>query len=532
MTPSLATTCLVAVCSANAAQAFSLLLPQKMNILHTQRTLTHHCGSRVNEEAQESETVSESQQRQIAPDQSSSFQQNFSNTLGTVDLNRIIYPEYDTGEVPRLLSTLEYNEDAQGRLQATHAPGSVVGATTLIAGTMVGAGVLALPTATAAAGFVPSSLGLIVAWVYMTMSGLLIAELTLNRMGETGRPGLGLLELYENSLGPRWSKLGSAAYFFVHYSVMVAYIAQGGSNVDALLHTQGVGPWLFTAACGVSLYAAQPAEIEKVNNVLVFGVAATFFGIIGIGVGTADFTALIDPENQHFDQVASCFPILFLAQVYHNVVPTVVAKLEGDRTKIKQAIVAGTCLPLLMFLAWNAIVFGNVMGTGMIDGVDPLAILQSGAVGSELLGPLVSVFSSLALVTSIIGFTYGLVDAWGDVFKLNPQDMKKNKAPLYALIYGPPLALSLANPSIFYTALEYGGAFGVSTLFLVLPPLMVWKERYGDEASPLMTRPMVPFGKLSLMSMWKAAGALILEQGAEKLGVLDKISEFASHIKS
>ena len=72
----------------------------------------------------------------------------------------------------------------------------------------------------------------------------------------------------------------------------------------------------------------------------------------------------------------------------------------------------------------------------------------------------------------------------------------------------------------------------MSTLFLVLPPLMVWKERYGDEASPLMTRPMVPFGKLSLMSMWKAAGALILEQGAEKLGVLDKISEFASHIQS
>ena len=65
MTPSLATTCLVAVCSANTAQAFSLLLPPKMNVLHTQRTLTHHCGSRVNEEVQESETASESQQRQI-----------------------------------------------------------------------------------------------------------------------------------------------------------------------------------------------------------------------------------------------------------------------------------------------------------------------------------------------------------------------------------------------------------------------------------------------------------------------------------
>ena len=89
----------------------------------------------------------------------------------------------------------------------------------------------------------------------------------------------------------------------------------------------------------------------------------------------------------------------------------------------------------------------------------------------------------------------------------------------------PPLALSLTDPTIFYKALEYGGAFGVSTLFLVLPPIMVWNQRYSQVDKPLITKPMVPLGKLPLGSMWKVAATLIVEQGAEKLGVFDFFRE-------
>jgi tyrosine-specific transport protein len=70
------------------------------------------------------------------------------------------------------------------------------------------------------------------------------------------------------------------------------------------------------------------------------------------------------------------------------------------------------------------------------------------------------------------------------------KDFKRNKAALYGLVFVPPLALSVANPDIFYSALDYAGAFGVSTLFLVLPPFMVWQQRYGDDRFPLATKPM------------------------------------------
>jgi len=218
--------------------------------------------------------------------------------------------------------------------------------------------------------------------------------------------------------------------------------------------------------------------------------------------------------------------------VFHNVVPTVVTQLEGDRTKITKALIIGTLIPLIMLLSWNGIILGNIVSIpGAFDnGLDPIAFLQSEGIGGEKLGALVSVFSELAITTSVIGFIYGLLDSLTDVFNLPLKGAKFEqwKPALFAGVLVPPFIFSLGNPDVFFDALDYGGAFGVSTLFLVLPPIMVWKQRYGEEDSVLTVPPMVPFGKIPLASLWKAAGTLILEQGAAKLGVFDFFSELSA----
>jgi len=457
--------------------------------------------------------------------------------IGRVENERIIFPEYETGEVTRVFSSLKYDRidegNNNGKITATHNAGSVFGGASLVAGTMVGAGILALPSATSPVGFIPSTGAMGIGWLYMTMSGLLIAELSINRLGQSGKPGQGMLDLYEDSLGEKWSKVGSTAYFGLHYCLLVAYIAQGGANLNAFFGFDqmglpaGVPQAVFATSIGLGLYVAKPAQIEAANIVFVSVLAVVFLGIIGLGAGTVDFQNLIDPINQHPDKVVDALPIIFLSLVYHNVVPTVVNQLEGDRSKITKAIIYGTSVPTLMFLAWNAVVLGNVgLDASATGAVDPVALLQASASSggsSAILGNLVTIFSSLALVTSLIGFVYGLLDGWTDVFGLPTEGpaYEKWKAPLFGLVFLPPLALSVTDPDIFFTALDYGGAFGVSTLFLILPPIMVWKQRYADDEQNLLTKPMVPLGKLPLGSMWKAAGTLIVEQGADKLGVFD-----------
>lgn len=486
-----------------------------------------------------------------------------SEKVGKVSEERVAFPELVNGDVPRLFSNIRYDKNTNSqagsryktRTRAVHESGSIIGAASLVAGTTIGAGILGLPTATAPIGFLPSVGGLLFAWVYMVISGLLIAELSINRIGETGRLGLGLLDLYKNVLGNTGNVIGSSAYFFLHYAMMVAYIAQGGANFNNMLSgslPDGSGQILFAGIMASSLYFLKPTTIEKINNALVATLGIAFGGILYIGSQSADVSSLVSLENQHPENVINAFPIFFLSLVYQNIVPTIVTQLEGDRQKITQAIVLGTFVPLAMFIAWNGVILGNiynapseVMEQITSGALDPISLLQSnGLPGSEILSTFVTIFSQLAVTTSLIGFVYGLNEAITDTFKLpksatatstiiKPKNNSNNninnnidyKPLIYSGIFLPPLLLSLYNPDIFYNALELGGAFGVSTLFLVLPPIMIWKKRYGEDMDEevITTLPMVPGGKITLGSVWKAASTLIVEQIADKLGILDYI---------
>jgi tyrosine-specific transport protein len=445
--------------------------------------------------------------------------------LGEVDKTRYAYPELlsSSGDVTRIFSSLKYTKsESTGKLSASHSTGSTWGAAALVSGTTIGAGILALPTATISSGFLPSTFAMTIAWILMTASGLLIAELSINRLGETGRPGIGLLDLYESKLGKTWGLIGSAAYFFLHYAMMVAYIAQGGKNLEDVLKYLDVnGQLCFAGGCALLLFFAGKNTVEKVNNVLVLGVFASFLAILKTGVSSVNISLLMDWNNQHPEEVVASFPILCLALVYQNIVPTVVTQLEGDRSKTTKAIIFGTSLPFLMFIAWNAVILGNIANIGETDITDPIMVLSHSDGKSGIsLGTLIELFSTLAVVTSLIGFVYGLIDALTDVLALPKEGPKFNsvKPMLFSAIFAPPLFLSTNNPEIFYQALDYGGAFGVSTLFLLLPPLMVWNSRYGDAKTPVLIEPLVPFGKLSLTVILAAASALISQQLYEKLG--------------
>ena len=425
---------------------------------------------------------------------------------------------------------------------ASRQSGSVFGAAALIAGTTIGAGVLALPAVTAPVGFVPSSAALVLGWGYMAASALLIAELAMNRIAETGRPGVGLLDMQRAFLGPNGAVIGGLAYFFLHYAVMVAYMAQGGTNLGFALSSvglkgtddvPGLDQLIFAGLIGSAIYFSKPSTMEKINNILVGFVIASFVGLIGLGLPSADLSVLVAPENQNPALILDTFPIIYLSMVYHNVVPTVVTQLEGDAKKIRTAIVAGSAVPLFMYFAWNAVILGNVLGSPeaaaeVISGqLDPVAMLQSGEHGGALLSDLVGVFSELAVVTSLIGFIYGMQDGIRDVFQI-PKDgptYEKWKPAIFLGALLPPVALSSGNPDIFLDALDYGGAFGVSTLFLLLPPFMVWKLRYEDETRKVATLPLLPGGKITLGSLWKAAGTLIIEQGLDKIGVFDWVHD-------
>ncbi len=423
----------------------------------------------------------------------------------------------DSEQATRLFSHLQFDGN-----KLNHQPGSVLGSTALIAGTTVGAGILALPAVTLPSGILPSTFGLIAVWLYALVSGLLIAEVTLNTMRLEGRPSIGLLGIVEKTLGKLGARVASGAYLFMHYALLVAYITEGGEilgtaiaklwNVDNSLPTW-VGTTTFTLIFGGVMYVGREKFIEKLNSAFVGIVIVSFLGLLLLAGGQIKSSQFL---IQNWSALGSAVSVMCVAMFYQNIVPVVVTQLEGDVRKIRQSIFIGSLIPLIMFLAWNAVILASV-SPDMIHSTsigktifDPLQILRVGGAG-EWLGVLVSVFSEFAIVTSFIGFVYGLLDLFKDIF-LIAQGKISSRLPLYSLVLFPPMTLGTLNPSIFFTALDYTGTFSISVLGGIIPALMTWKQRQEQKNSNSIHQPLVPGGKVTLIAMIVVALVLMIRQ--------------------
>ncbi|MBD2532807.1 tyrosine transporter [Nostoc flagelliforme FACHB-838] len=426
-------------------------------------------------------------------------------------------------QVNRLFSHLEFD----GK-KLNHQPGSVLGSTALIAGTTVGAGILALPAVTLPSGIVPSTSGLIAVWLYALVSGLLVAEVTLNTMRTQGRSSMGFLGVVEKILGKLGARIAGGAYLFMHYALLVAYITEGGKILgSAAAKVWGMqvlptwaGTTTFTLLFGGIMYLGREKFIEKLNSAFVGIVIVSFLGLLFLGGRHIQSAQLV---FQDWSALGSAISVMAVALFFQNVVPLVVTQLEGDAHKIRQSIFIGSVIPLIMFLAWNAVILGSVnpnMLHGASDGMsvfDPLQILRAGGAG-EWLGVLISIFSEFAIVTSFIGFVYGLLDLFKDIFLLAQRGFS-SRLPLYSLVLFPPMTLGTLNPSIFFTALDYTGTFSISVLGGIIPALMSWKQRQEQENSDSINQPLVPGGKVTLIVIIGVALAMI---GREILSIYTK----------
>ncbi|KAK3003855.1 hypothetical protein RJ639_019524 [Escallonia herrerae] len=65
----------------------------------------------------------------------------------------------------------------------------------------VGAGILAIPAVTQEAGFLASAVTCIGCWIFMVVTGLLIAEVNVRTMCELGSGGVSLVSMARRTLG-------------------------------------------------------------------------------------------------------------------------------------------------------------------------------------------------------------------------------------------------------------------------------------------------------------------------------------------
>ena len=146
----------------------------------------------------------------------------------------------------------------------------LIGGILLVVGTTIGAGMLALPIATAQLGFASSVALLVGCWAVMTVCAFLFLEVNLWLPANSN-----LISMAGATLG-RWGQLIAwLAYLLLLYSILSAYIAGGGDLFHYLLKTSGitlplsVASVLFTVLFGMVVYFGIRA-VDYVNRGLMF----------------------------------------------------------------------------------------------------------------------------------------------------------------------------------------------------------------------------------------------------------------------
>ncbi|HAZ16030.1 MAG TPA: tyrosine transporter [Parachlamydiales bacterium] len=375
-----------------------------------------------------------------------------------------------------------------------HRMGHQLGGTLMVAGITLGVGMLALPVATAEAGFLPSLAVYLLTWIFMICTGLLILEACLWMPKEAN-----LITLSQRLLG-KWGRLACwILYLFLFSSLMVAHVAGGGTVFMQLFNGSFSNEWsilLYVLIFSPVVYLGT-LWVDRANLILMAGVLFTYFFFL--------FSALphVRPDlllHMSWSRMWVALPVVFTAFGYQSLIPTLLNYMNRDAKKVRRAIIFGTCIPLCIYIIWEFVILGiiplegeNGLLSTLEKGLNAVSPLHH-HIGKKsiLVGGRILAF--FVLTTSYLGISIAFIDFLADGLKVAKKGWKKLLLCLF--VFGLPTAVSLWDPTLFIQALSFAGGFGVALLLGALPILMVWAGRYYRGHSLLHQQ--LPGGKILL----------------------------------
>ncbi|PHM30007.1 tyrosine transporter TyrP [Xenorhabdus innexi] len=395
-----------------------------------------------------------------------------------------------------------------------------IGSTFIIAGTTMGAGMLAMPLAAAGVGFGTTLIMLIALWILMCYTGLLLVEVYQHNKADIG---LGTIAKYY--LGVTGQVLTGFSMLFLMYALTTAYISGAGELLAASLSSWlgkkisvSIGIIVFTIVVGGAV-CISTQSVDLINR-LVFSAKIVFLVIVlAVMMPHVNKINLISmPLEQGF--VLSAIPVIFTSFGFHGSVPSIVSYVGGDTNKLRKIIIIGSAIPLCAYILWQFVTLGAISSETFVGllaqqtGLNGLLQALMEVVVSPKIELSVRLFADLALVTSFLGVSLGLFDYLADLLKRRNHAIGRLQTGLITFI--PPMLCALFYPN-FVMALTFA-AVALSILALLLPCLLVWRCREESHGGY-----RVKGGKSVLVLIFLCGLTVILLQIGIVSGVLPEI---------
>ena len=336
-----------------------------------------------------------------------------------------------------------------------------VGSTLLVAGTMIGAGMLAMPLTSAGIGFGATLFLLLGLWALLTFSALLFVELY-----QTAPSDAGIGTLAEQYFGHAGRIVSTAVLIVFLYALIAAYISGGGS--------------LLTDTLPIIVNRDTTGKVAVLIFTLFFVMIATFVMVLSLMLPEIKLDNLMAMPIDNA-LIISASPVFFTAFGFHGSIPSLNKYLGGNVKALRISILVGSGITLFAYILWQ------LSTHGLLTQNEFLQILQQDATlnglvtatltitQSSMMANAVKIFSTLALITSFLGVGLGLLECIEDLLKRS-FNINAGRFSLGLMTFIPPIVFALFYPQGFILALGYAGQM-FAFYAVVLPVSLVWKAR-------------------------------------------------------
>lgn len=362
---------------------------------------------------------------------------------------------------------------------------SLLGGAMIIAGTAIGAGMLANPTSTAGVWFIGSILALIYTWFCMTTSGLMILEANLHYP-----TGSSFDTIVKDLLGNGWNIINGLSVAFVLYILTYAYITSGGGITQSLLNQalsspesaveigRTSGSLIFCLVLAAFVWFSTKA-VDRFTTVLIVGMVIAFFlsttGLLSSVKTEVLFNTLAQGEQHYLPYLWAALPVCLVSFGFHGNVPSLVKYYNRDGKRVMYAIFIGTGLALVIYILWQLAIQGNLpraeFAPVIEKGGDVSALLEAlhRYIETDYIAVILNFFAYMAIASSFLGVTLGLFDYIADL--LNFDDSLGGRTKTTLITFLPPLLLSLEFPYGFVIAIGYAGL--AATIWAAIVPALL-----------------------------------------------------------
>jgi amino acid permease len=360
----------------------------------------------------------------------------------------------------------------------------ILGCIMIIVGTMIGAGILALPIITAKLGFLIGSLLIIIVWSIMTYTAVIISDISCSMPC-----GSSFKTIAEKYLGKIGGIVATISFLLLMYFISTAYISAAASSLSTTFPTisENISSLVFVIIFG-SIVVLGTRFVDYANRffislkiVVLMILCVVFNQYIEIP------NLLASPVNLGASLLVS-IPVFTTSFTSHIIVPALSDYLGKNARDMKKIIIIGSIIPLILYIIWIVTILGvlplhgPVSFMGSIFNHIPVDQANIGDIlttlGQKVRTPttdmVLHIFTYVAIMTSFLSVNLSLFHFNIDTYNLD----KLKKVPSYliatVLTFTIPLIINQLDPNIFIYAMTCVG-LSIAVLLMIMPGLMAFK---------------------------------------------------------